>query len=309
MMRYLAGPIMVVWLALLGSSAVVAQSDRPATITFTHKERSLKPGEVILLKARSTRPLKALKVEAFDHEFPAFDDSGGLKWSALIGIDLSTKPGRYRLKMTGVDRDGKSVVAGRILSISTKRFPTRRLAVDEKFVTPPADVTARIEEEGKRVKEIFASVTPDKFWSGPFRVPVPGEVISAFGKRNIYNNKPRSPHSGTDFRGKIGTPIRAPNAGRIVLAEDLYYSGKTVIVDHGFGLYSYLGHMSEFSVKEGDRIKAGEILGKVGATGRVTGPHLHWTVRLMTTLIDPMSLVSVLGNPRRTGAAAKAARN
>ena len=128
-------------------------------------------------------------------------------------------------------------------------------------------------------------------------VPVPGEVISAFGKRSVYNGQPRSPHRGADFRGATGTPIRAPNAGKVVLASDLYYTGNTVILDHGLGLYSYFGHMSAISVEEGALVQTGEIVGKVGATGLVTGPHLHWTVCLVGVRIDPLSLVDILANP------------
>jgi murein DD-endopeptidase MepM/ murein hydrolase activator NlpD len=286
--------LLVVWLSLAGAAGLNAASNRAATITFIHKERSLKPGEIVLIKAKSTRLLKSLKVEALDRDFPAFNDGGGLNWSALVGIDLETKPGRYAIKLTGVARSGKNVIAQKTLWIAPKKFPTRTLEVDERYVNPPAEEKARIEEESARVKALMASITPEKFWRGAFRIPVTGEVISSFGKRNIYNNQPRSPHTGTDFRGDVGTPIRAPNAGRVVLAADLYYSGNTIIIDHGFGLYSYLGHMSKFSVGEGDFVKTSDVIGRVGATGRVTGPHLHWSVRIATTQVDPMSLISAL---------------
>ena len=276
----------------------VAEAQNNA-LTFVHKERSLQPGELVLLEARSSRPLERLFVEAFGRQFPAFAESGRLRWIALAGIDLGTRPGRYRVTLSGTDTAGRSLAALETLAVEAKRFPTRELTVDEKYVTPPAAALSRIKEESQRVNAIFASVTPECFWHGSFLVPVPGEVISTFGKRSVYNGQARSPHAGTDFRGAAGTPIRAPNAGRVVLAADLYYSGNTVILDHGYGLYSYLGHMSAFSVKEGDLVKTGEIIGKVGATGLVTGPHLHWTVRLVETRIDPLSLVNILGNPSR----------
>ena len=107
------------------------------------------------------------------------------------------------------------------------------------------------------------------------------------------NGQERSPHSGTDFKGASGTPIKAPNGGSVVLTADLYYSGNTVIIDHGFGLYSYFCHLSRFESQEGDTVGAGDIVGYVGATGRVTGPHLHWTVRLVKTRVDPLSLMAV----------------
>jgi murein DD-endopeptidase MepM/ murein hydrolase activator NlpD len=267
-------------------------------LTFIYKARTLQPGEVLLIEARTARPLKSLQAEAFDRKFPAFVPKGGQAWTALVGIDLDTSPGNYPLTLTGTDVDGKHLAVQKTLRVIAKKFPTRTLAVDEKFVSPPKEVLARIEKESAEVNAIFTAVTPEKFWSGQFRVPVPGKVISAFGKRNLYNGKPRSPHTGVDFRGATGTPVRAPNAGRIVLAQELYYSGNTVIIDHGLGLYSYMGHMSAILVALGDKVVRGQRVGKVGATGRVTGPHLHWTVRLNTARVNPLSLIRILKSPR-----------
>jgi hypothetical protein len=291
--RRLVGCLIVV-LSLMLTPAGSAEGAKDAGITFVHKERALQPGEVVLLEVRSPQPLKYLQIEAFGRKFPGFCENGGLVWAGLIGIDLEIEPGRHEIIISGADLDGSSVTARKTLEIIAKKFPARNLSVDEKYVTPSADALARIEEESQRVNAIFASTTPERFWRGPFRIPVAGKVISAFGKRNIYNGKPRSPHAGADFKGAVGTPVRAPNAGRIVLAEDLYFSGNTIILDHGLGLYSYFAHLSAFSVKVDDKIEAGGIIGKVGATGRVTGPHLHWTVRLIGTRVNPLSLVRVL---------------
>ena len=288
-----------IFLLLPGLLFSQGMSDQDKDLTFVHKERSLQPGEVVLVEAVSSHPLSGLVIEAFDRKFPAFGDADRLRWVGLIGIDLETKPGSYEVKLKGTDTDGKSKVSHGTFVVAAKRFPARELTVDEKYVTPPENVQSRIKEERARVNEIFAAVSPQRFWTGSFQLPVPGEVISAFGKRNIYNKKPRSPHSGVDFRGAAGTQVRAPNAGRVVLAAELYYSGNTVILDHGLGLYSYFGHLSGFNVKEGEMVKPGDIVGKVGATGLVTGPHLHWTVRLVESRIDPLSLVDILGSPSK----------
>ena len=274
----------------------VASGSETEILTFIHSERSLQPGEVILIEARSLHPLRQLSIKAFGRLFAAHALDGNQRWQCLVGIDLETKPGQYEITLNGTDADGESVVARSRVTIKAKKFPTRNLTVDSKFVTPPESELDRINKERARVSGIFSSTTPDRLWDGSFRVPVPGEVISAFGKRSVYNGIPRSPHTGTDFRGATGTPIRAPNAGRVVLAANLYYSGNTVILDHGLGLYSYFGHMSAFSVEEGDSVQKGEVVGKVGATGRVTGPHLHWTVRLAGSRVDPLSLIDVLAS-------------
>jgi murein DD-endopeptidase MepM/ murein hydrolase activator NlpD len=282
-------------MVLLFAPSLETEGAQDEPLILTHKQRSLQPGEVILFESQSSRPLKQMLLKAFSREFPAFSEDGGLNWAALVAIDLDTKPGRYGVELFGVDRDGKHLAGSSVLAVAAKKFPTRRLMVEEKYVSPPADVLARIEAERERVNGIFAATTPERLWQGPFLLPVPGSVISGFGKRSVYNGRPRSPHAGVDFRGAAGTPIRAPNAGIVVLAANLYYSGNTVILDHGLGLYSYLGHMSHFSVREGDRVQSGDIVGKIGATGVVTGPHLHWTVRLIASRIDPLSLVYLFG--------------
>jgi murein DD-endopeptidase MepM/ murein hydrolase activator NlpD len=286
--------------------AAINPDAQDKTITFVHRERSLQPGELVLIEAVSSRPLLHLVIKAFDRQFPAFSEDNGLGWVGLMGIDLETKAGRYEVELEGTATNGKRVAASGYLKVAAKQFPIRELTVDEKFVTPPAKVLSRIKSERERVDSIFAVTTPTRFWNGSFLLPVPGEVISAFGKRSIYNRKPRSPHSGVDFRGVTGTPVRAPSAGRVVLAAELYYSGNTVILDHGLGLYSYFGHLSGFDVKEGAMVKSGDLIGKVGATGLVTGPHLHWTVRLVGSRIDPLSLVNILGGSGRPKDSGKA---
>jgi murein DD-endopeptidase MepM/ murein hydrolase activator NlpD len=279
----------------LAVSAVLAL---PADITVSHRARSLQPGEVVMLTVGSARPLREVRIGAFNRSFPCFETADPLKWSGLFGIDLDTKPGRHVVLVTGRDADGKAVTVEYAVTVVPKKFATRTLTVDPKFVSPPREALARIQKESETVRAIFDAVSPERYWTGPFLLPVPGKPISEFGKRSVYNGQPRSPHTGTDFAGATGTPIKAPNAGRVVLAANLYYSGNTIILDHGYGLYSYFGHMSAFSAQEGDMVAAGDVVGEVGATGLVTGPHLHWSVRLAGTRVDPLSLVDALNRPR-----------
>jgi biotin carboxyl carrier protein len=267
-----------------------------AALAYTHTQRSLQPGEVVLFRARSANTLRRLQVSAFGHEYYGFQENAGPDWTCLVGIDRDCKPGRYEIRIAATSPDGRVLTVSGALTVAPKKFPTRKLTVEEKYVTPPANVEERIKREQEKVAAVFAATTQERYWHGAFLRPVPGEVISAFGKQTVYNGQPRSSHSGADFRGAEGIPIKAPNAGRVVLAEDLYFSGNTVILDHGLGLYSYLGHMSAISVKEGAIVRAGDIVGKVGATGRVTGPHLHWTVRLSECRVDPVSLLDMLGS-------------
>ena len=128
--------------------------------------------------------------------------------------------------------------------------------------------------------------------------PVPDVANSAFGTHSVFNGKPTSQHTGADFLSPSGRPVEAPNAGRVVIAGPRYFSGNTVVIDHGQGLFSVLAHLSEIDVAVGDSVAAGRVVGKVGATGRVTGPHLHWAVRLNGARVDPLSLLDVVGARR-----------
>lgn len=266
----------------------------PSELMISHRARSLQPGEAVLLTLESRRPINELHVTAFSRAFPVYPSRDSTVWQSLIGIDPEIKAGRYSVEVRGTGSDGQPIHAVHDLEVRSKQFPTRVLTVDEKFVTPPEEVQERIRLESQRVESIFAALTASKLWNGPFVVPVPGPATSSFGRRNILNGKPRSPHWGTDFTAGVGTPVTAPNSGKVVLAAELYFSGNTIIIDHGLGLYSFLAHLSVISAHEGDDVKAGQPVGRAGATGRVTGPHLHWTVRLAGTRIDPLSLIAAL---------------
>jgi murein DD-endopeptidase MepM/ murein hydrolase activator NlpD len=236
----------------------------------------------------------AVHLTAFGRRIPAVN--AGALWRALVGIDLSATPGESRITVEALTSSGSLLVVLETLPITAKVFPTRRLRVDPRFVNPPAAVRARILDEAARLGRLFATVTPAPLWRGPFTLPIPGAVVSGFGVRSEFNGAARAPHGGADLAGTTGTPIRAPNAGRVVLVSDLYFTGNTVVVDHGLGLLSLFAHMSRVDVREGEVIASGTTIGAVGATGRVTGPHLHWTVRLQEARVDPLSLIYALSD-------------
>lgn len=248
--------------------------------------RAIQPGEVVAVTVTSEVPPA---VHAFERDWPAYRLDGS-RWRALIGIDLETKPGRYEMTV----RAGGGVIT-RPLVVQRRVFPTRRLSVDPNLVHPPPEMEARVEQEARHLHELWDHPAPERLWTTPFVRPVPDEANSAFGTRSVYNGEARSPHTGADFLSPSGRPVKAPDAGRVVLAAPLYFTGNTVIIDHGLGLFSLLAHLSEIDVKEGETIAAGDLVGRVGATGRVTGPHLHWTVRLNNARVDPLSLLFVIG--------------
>jgi murein DD-endopeptidase MepM/ murein hydrolase activator NlpD len=205
----------------------------------------------------------------------------------LIGIDLDTKPGSYAVSV----KTGAGRIAISSLHVLPKDFPVRRLRVAPAFVEPPAEEIERITRELKTTEGIFHTTT-DRKWRGPFLLPVDGVPTSNFGSRTFFNGRRRSPHAGVDFMAGRGVPVRAANTGRVALASPLYFTGNTVIIDYGSGLYSLFAHLSEFRVKSGDAVSPETVVGLVGDTGRVTGPHLHWSVRLQGARVDPLSLVA-----------------
>ena len=207
-------------------------------------------------------------------------------FSVLVGIDLAVAPGTYRIAIES------SATRTRFpLLVTARKFATRTLNVDPEFVNPPPSAVPRIQREAKELERIWQTSTSPKLWQGGFVPPVPQPANSAFGTRTILNGELRSPHSGADFGSPTGTPIKAPNAGRVVLADSLYYTGNTIVIDHGLGLYSLFAHLSEVGVHVEDLVKTGDVIGAVGATGRVTGPHLHWSVRVNGARVDPVSLL------------------
>jgi murein DD-endopeptidase MepM/ murein hydrolase activator NlpD len=279
---------------VLCTSYFVLDAFSPAQqVTVATNARSVQPGELVVLTVTTPAPSESLRVTAFDHDLPAYRVEER-RWRVLVGIDLDVKPGRYAVTV----RTGPAPQPGAVthyLQVRSKPFPTRTLKVDDAFVNPPAAVQARIDDEARELARLWTASADTRLWTGPFVRPVPQAANSAFGTRSILNGQPRSPHGGADFASPAGTPVHAPNAGHVVLAKPLYYTGNTVVIDHGLGLVSLFAHLSVLETREGEAVAAGAIVGRVGATGRVTGPHLHWAVRASGARIDPLSLLAVLG--------------
>lgn len=203
---------------------------------------------------------------------------------ALLGMPMDAKTPQS-LTLICNDKETK-------IEIAPLHVPwaEQHITVEPKYVAPPASEQARIEAETARNRAVQARLTPEQSWSLPFQRPLNGGVSSAFGGRRVFNNEPRSPHRGTDLRGPQGTPIKAVADGIIVLAEEQYFSGNVIYIDHGQGVISMYCHLSAFGVSVGDRVAKSQIIGNVGATGRVTGPHLHLGLILQGVAVDAMPL-------------------
>lgn len=278
---------------LLPAPAAAGQGGPDLIVNVTHRARALHPGEIVVLNVRTSEAPAALQATAFDADLRFYPAGPANVWTTLVGIDLEVEPGEHPVTVRATAVDGTVDETVHSLAVEPKQFATRRLTVEPRYVDPPPEVIERILRERDLQAALFPVSTPVRYWRDGFLRPVPGRANSAFGRRSVFNGQPRSPHSGADFRAGAGTPIKAPNEGVVVLATNLYFSGNVVIIDHGWGLYSYFAHLSEIDVSEGDRVRRGMVVGKVGATGRVTGAHLHWTVRLNDARVDPLSLLEL----------------
>ena len=276
-----------------------AESRAGSELTVSVHAQAIQPGAVVRLDVSCTCKAAGPPATArvFDRVIRLVPVQNGTAWSGLIGIDVETTPRTYPIQVAAESADGRSLTATQPLAVAARRFPTRRLRVAPVYVEPPAAEVERIAADSARLDALFKTMTGQSL-PGRFKVPIAAAPQNTFGARSIFNGQPRSPHAGVDFRAPSGTPIVAPGAGVIVLTDDLFFTGRTVAIDHGLGLISVLAHMSKIVVRVGDTVRLGDAVGAVGATGRATGPHLHWSVRLNGARVDPMSLIDVGGAER-----------
>lgn len=303
MMRNTATAWLVVLTCAAGWSAgghAARPQDPQAGLTVTAHTvaRALQPGEAVVVIVRTSVPADRVSGDSFKGPLQFVRGEDPLAWEALMGIDVNAEPGQRDLKVRA-HAGGGVAAASLAVTIQPKRFPDRRIQVPPEFLTPPAAEMPRIERETKRLASVLAAVSPDRLWQGAFAAPVPGAVTSAFGRVSIVNGVRRSPHGGVDLAAAEGTPVKAPAAGTVVLSDALYFGGETIILDHGLGVFTLMAHLSARQRSAGETVAQGEIVGLSGATGRVTGPHLHWTVRIAGAVVDPLSLLHVTGEARR----------
>jgi murein DD-endopeptidase MepM/ murein hydrolase activator NlpD len=208
-------------------------------------------------------------------------------WLAIVGIPLATPPGPHNLLVTTAK--GSRSVAFKVLD---KRYRTQHLTVEQRQVEPLPEDLVRIEHERERSDAALGTYTATDNPTFVLTSPVPGVRSDSFGSRRVFNGQPRNPHSGMDIAANTGTPIKAPAAGVVLDTGNFFFNGNTVFIDHGFGLVTMYCHLSKITVQVGDRVTQGALIGEVGATGRVTGPHLHFGVALNRAMVDPSLLLA-----------------
>ncbi len=218
------------------------------------------------------------------HRVMVVHRAGQTRPLAVVGLPLSTRPGEHSLAVT--DRDGHRYTVA--FHVRDKAYQSQHITLKNKrMVNPEKRDLKRIAREQQRIRRALATWSPQPPATLRLRLPVQAPVSSPFGLRRFFNEQPRKPHSGLDLAAPEGTPVRAPAPGTVVDTGAYFFNGNTVFIDHGQGLVTMYCHLSRIGVKPGQRVAAGEIIGRVGKTGRVTGAHLHWSVSLNDARVDP----------------------
>ena len=217
------------------------------------------------------------------------------RWLAILGVGLSIVPGEYHVVVQEPGRGEQQLP----FTVKPKEYKVQHLKVPDSQVNLSAENEARVKSEGAKVRLVLDAFTPGAPSTLRLAQPVPGVRQNSFGKRRVFNGESRNPHSGMDIAAPTGTPIKAPLAGRVVDVGSYFFNGNNVVIDHGLGLATMYCHLSKISVEAGQELKRGDVLGEVGATGRVTGPHLHWGVSLNGAMVDPSLFLPPLPPPKK----------
>jgi murein DD-endopeptidase MepM/ murein hydrolase activator NlpD len=248
-------------------------------------------GGVCLIRASGPAPLESLHGQFQGKRFSMAFNNETRKYEGLIGIDMSTSPATYEIRVIATGGENRVYSGAFSLRVEKVDFGTQTLSLPRSMVDLDVKTLERVDREAKKLEALFQTSRNERLWKDVFIRPVEGKISTGFGLTRIINGRRRSQHSGVDLRAEEGTSVLASNHGAVVLVDELFFSGKSVVLDHGWGLYSMYFHLSEAHVKEGDLVRQGAILGRVGSTGRSTGPHLHWGIRINGARVDPLSLL------------------
>jgi Peptidase family M23 len=283
----LAAALAGLWCASLCPEAAFSSSALSVSLSPPAPEQ----GDPVLVEVSSTEPVDNAVVVWQGTAWPLREVSPG-RFEGLIGVDLLAPP---HPATVGVEafRGGEAIRIERTVMVRMRRFPVQELSLPRAMAEFDAPTLRRIREEAKGLADRFARVSRPVLWRLPFLPPVEEFRPSNFGSRRIINGEPRMPHAGVDIHVPAGTPVRAIAAGRVAFAGDQFFGGRSVVIDHGGGVFSIYYHLMEYSVTEGQAVTRGERIGAVGSTGRATGPHLHFGVRVAGGRVDPSHLFAL----------------
>jgi len=260
-----------------------ASAAAPQKVRVVLSPKKVGPGDLLLITVKNTSgPVEG----TFDGKKLYFNPAQKA-FKALVGIDLFTEPRKYILE---IEYDGKKIQ--RSVRVSKKAYPIQHLTLPKGMVELSPENEARAEQEQKKTAAIWPNQT-DRMWAGNFMNPREGEIVTKFGVKRFMNSIPKNPHTGVDVSANEGDEVYAPNSGVVTLVDDLYYSGNSIVLDHGQGIYTMFFHLSKTLVVQGQQVKKGEVIGLVGSTGRSTGAHLHWGARVQGARVDPLELIKL----------------
>lgn len=275
-------------IACLVVSAAAAFAAPPAPLSISVSGDRPAQGVPLIVSVTATAPLDNLVLSWKGSTWPLREAAPG-RYVALIGVDLLAPPGTETLAAEGVGPGGRSR-AEAVLTVVARRFPVQEITLPKRMAEFDAPTLARIREEARVLEGVLSRATVPIRWSVPFLPPLEDFRPENFGSRRVINGEERSPHAAVDIRAPEGTPVRSIAGGTVAFAGEQYFGGRSVVVDHGGGVFSVYYHLREFTVAEGRKVARGETIGAVGATGRATGPHLHFGVRVPGGRIDPALL-------------------
>jgi murein DD-endopeptidase MepM/ murein hydrolase activator NlpD len=273
----------------LFAAGVATASAQAQSAAVTLQPPLVEAGSPVLIHVQTSRD-GIVDGEWLGRKIEFFPGRSGQGWFALAGVDVEGAVGPSSLNIHV--RTGNSTRdLSRTVEIHAAHYRTGALIVPPKFVEPAPEDMEQIKAEEQLKAKVFAASALEPLWSANFRAPVTAAPTDSFGTRRMFNGKLASIHKGMDFRAAVGTPVRAANGGMVVVARPLYYEGNCVVIDHGLGLFTLYLHLSRIDVREGQRVATAARLGLSGATGRVTGPHLHWAIRWQGAYLDPAKLL------------------
>jgi hypothetical protein len=290
--------LIVVWGKCPALAATVGTQDDPALdLRLSPEAAAVGDSAVVEITRHPEQPVSGIQLRFHDALIPLFEHprKGRDILIGLIAIPYHSNPGTETIGLEWNDSKGH-----RNLTVSLKilsgRFKSEKLQVTPSRVTPAPEDVERIKREGEEVRAVYAASRPKRLWVEPFKPPLNGLVTSPYGTRRLLNGKLKSYHGGVDFRAASGTPIYAANTGIVGLAKNLFYSGNIVILDHGSGLFTVYAHLSRIDVSPGRLVEKGQVIGLAGATGRVSGPHLHWGVKVNGVNANPLHMLQTLNS-------------
>jgi len=277
---------------------VSAQNQNEESLKIIVPTKKIANGDVLLLQIMAGNlkpPVSKMQIDfnRTTYRVNRHPLKGDGAYFALVGIPYHTKPGAQTLTLKYADPNGYQTRQIPIDVVGGK-YRTDVLKVDSRRVDPNKKDRKRANHEHQEVKHIYASGSTARIWAGPFQMPVGNEISSSYGNRRVFNGKLKSYHNGLDFRSPKGTPVYATNSGIVRVAKNLFYSGNAVIMDHGTEIFTIYAHLSKIKVAVGQRIEKGHLIGLTGATGRVSGPHLHWGVKVNGVAVNPLQFVEVM---------------